>query len=217
MTAANSNAVKNGPIFASTRFGNVLGSRGSVIPIFKEQIRQGGPVTLTDPDMTRFIMSIHEATRLVIDSAVLALGGEVFVTKMPVIRIQDLARVMIDELAPGYGHRPEDVKIETIGSKAGEKLYEELMNIEETRRTLELKLYFVVLPAFRGIYRDIDYQYPDLISTHVTNPYNSANESPLTLDALRTFLIVNNLMEGELKEAYEPSKRYWGDERAAGN
>jgi len=217
MTAANSNAVKNGPIFASTRFGNVLGSRGSVIPIFKEQIRQGGPVTLTDPDMTRFIMSIHEATRLVIDSAVLALGGEVFVTKMPVIRIQDLARVMIDELATGYGHRPEDIKIETIGSKAGEKLYEELMNIEETRRTLELKLYFVVLPAFRGIYRDIDYQYPDLISTHVTNPYNSANESPLTLDALRTFLIVNNLMEGELKEAYEPSKRYWGDERAAGN
>jgi FlaA1/EpsC-like NDP-sugar epimerase len=212
MTAANSNMSEKGPVFASTRFGNVLGSRGSVIPIFKEQIRHGGPVTLTDPDMTRFIMSISEATRLVIDSAVIALGGEVFVTKMPVIRIQDLARVMIDELAPGFGHHPEDIQIKIIGSKPGEKLYEELMSMEETRRTLELELYFAVLPAFRSIYRDIDYQYPNLVSDKVTNPYNSANETSLTPESLRTFLISNNLMEGEHKK-FEPSQRYWGDEK----
>ena len=102
MTAANGNACGNCQIFASTRFGNVLGSRGSVIPIFREQIKMGGPVTLTDPEMTRFIMSIKQAVQLVIDSAFLAQGGEVFVTKMPVIRIQDLAEVMINELAPNF-------------------------------------------------------------------------------------------------------------------
>lgn len=75
MTAANSNLSEGGPIFASTRFGNVLGSRGSVIPIFMEQIKKGGPVTLTDAAMTRFIMSIKDAVHLVIDSAGLAQGG----------------------------------------------------------------------------------------------------------------------------------------------
>ncbi|HKJ87815.1 MAG TPA: SDR family NAD(P)-dependent oxidoreductase, partial [Gammaproteobacteria bacterium] len=122
MTAANSNKRGDGPVFASTRFGNVLGSRGSVIPIFHNQIAAGGPVTLTDPDMTRFVMSIEESVRLVIDSAALAQGGEVFITKMPVVRIADLARVMIDELASGYGHDPESLSITEIGTKPGEKL-----------------------------------------------------------------------------------------------
>ena len=110
ITAANSNYREKGTSFASTRFGNVLGSRGSVIPIFREQIRRGGPITLTDFDMTRFIMSIKEAVRLVIESAYLAKGGEVFITKMPVIRISDLAEVMIDELAHHYGHSPQDIR-----------------------------------------------------------------------------------------------------------
>ena len=209
MTAANSNMNEEGPIFASTRFGNVLGSRGSVIPIFKEQIRQGGPVTLTDPAMTRFIMSISEATRLVVDSAILARGGEVFVTKMPVIRIQDLAQVMIDELSPQYGYRAEDIKVETIGSKAGEKLYEELMSHEETRRTLELDLYFAVLPAFKCIYHDINYEYPNFVSDIVENPYHSANEKPLTIEALRDFLIENKLMEEASANDFHPKERYW--------
>ena len=99
MTAAISNHRSEGPIFASTRFGNVLGSRGSVIPIFREQIRKGGPITLTDESMTRFIMSIKEAIQLVIESAYIACGGEVFITKMPVIRIPDLAQAMIEALA----------------------------------------------------------------------------------------------------------------------
>jgi FlaA1/EpsC-like NDP-sugar epimerase len=209
MTAANSNQNGEGPIFASTRFGNVLGSRGSVIPIFREQIRAGGPVTLTDPDMTRFIMSINEATRLVVDSAVLALGGEVFVTKMPVIRIQDLAKVMITELAPQYGHDPENIEIKMIGSKAGEKLYEELMSHEETRRTLELELYFAVLPAFKSIYHNINYEYPNVISDNVENPYHSANETPLSLEELRKFLLENQLMEEASENCRHPKERYW--------
>jgi len=216
ITAANSNKRGNGPVFASTRFGNVLGSRGSVIPIFREQIRKGGPVTLTDPDMTRFIMSISQAVRLVIDSAMLACGGEVFVTKMPVIRIRDLAEVMIQELAPKYEHDPKGVEIQTIGTKPGEKQYEELMTLEEVRRTVELPRYFVVRPAFSSLYGQIDYTYPEIVNDKVEKAYHSANETPLTLEQLREFLYRNELLEGEAEEVFRPDRRYWGDERGGG-
>ncbi len=209
MTAANSNVKGVGPVFASTRFGNVLGSRGSVIPIFREQIRQGGPVTLTSPEMTRFIMSINEAIRLVIDSAELAVGGEVFVTKMPVIRIQDLAEVMIRELAPAHGRRAEDIQIKLIGTKPGEKMYEELMNYEETRRAWELGRYFVVLPAFTSPYRSITYEYPDVMSQDVGQPYHSGNEQPLSQDQLTDFLTENRLLEEDPTDRYRPAERYW--------
>ena len=195
MTAANSKSRGNGPVFSSTRFGNVLGSRGSVIPIFKEQISKGGPVTLTDPEMTRFIMSISEAVTLVIESSFISAGGEVFITKMPVIRIQDLAEVMVNELAPEYGFSPDDIEIKNIGVKPGEKMYEELMNQEETRRTWELEKYFVVFPAFRNIYQDITYDYPGIINKTVTKPYFSSEEKPLSKDELKIFLKKNNLLE----------------------
>ncbi len=195
MTAANCNTFTGGPVFASTRFGNVLGSRGSVIPVFKEQIQRGGPVTLTDPQMTRFIMSIQEAVRLVIESALLAKGGEVFITKMPVIRILDLAEVMIEELAPRYGHAPGDIKIQTIGVKPGEKMYEELMSAEETRRTWELEKYFVVFPAFRNSYQNIQYDYPQVVSKTVSAPYFSSREAPLSKEELRVFLKDNHLID----------------------
>jgi FlaA1/EpsC-like NDP-sugar epimerase len=195
MAAANSNSREDGPIFTSTRFGNVLGSRGSVIPIFREQIRRGGPVTLTDSTMTRFIMSLEEAIRLVIESACHAVGGEVFITKMPAIRIQDLAEVMIKELASRYEFSPGNVEIKTIGSKPGEKLYEELMNEEEIRRAWELKQYFVVLPAYGSIYRKIEYNYSDVVSKTVPKAYNSANHTPLSHRALAEFLHTHKLLE----------------------
>ena len=200
ITAANSNLRGDGPIFASTRFGNVLGSRGSVIPIFRGQIRHGGPVTLTDPEMTRFIMSIEEAVRLVIDSGILCRGGEVFVTKMPAIRIKDLAEVMVEELAPTYGHRATDIEIQIIGHQPGEKLYEELLNMEETRRSWELARYFVVLPAFREIYRDIAFEYPDLTSKEVASAYHSGTETPLSKTQLAAFLEKNKLLETGMME-----------------
>ncbi len=191
MTAAN--AVRRGerPIFASTRFGNVLGSRGSVIPIFKRQINKGGPVTLTDPEMTRFIMTLEEAVRLVMESVFLTMGGEVFVTKMHVLRIADLADVMAEDLSPDG---PVPIKI--IGSKAGEKLYEELMNDEETRRTLELDRYFVVVPAFKSLYADVEYSYPGVEAKGVDRPYNSANEKAMPREELREYLKQHRLLEG---------------------
>lgn len=209
MTAANSNNRGRGPVFASTRFGNVLGSRGSVIPIFREQIRNGGPVTLTNPEMSRFIMSISEAVRLVADSAQLARGGEVFITKMPVIKIIDLAQIMIEELGPKYGYEPDDIKITTIGIKPGEKMYEELMSHEETRRAFELDLYFAVMPAWKGLYKKIDYNYDEILSDDVTNPYNSSNEMPMGKEQLLEFLQTNNLLHDEMEECQHPSERYW--------
>ena len=165
--------------------------------------------------MTRFIMSIQQATKLVIDSAMLARGGEVFITKMAVARIEDLARVMIDELADHFGYSSEQIKMITIGSKPGEKLYEELMSLEEMRRALELQKYFSVLPAFRGLYTEITYDYQDIVSTAVGSPYVSSKEEPLSIDCLRSFMIQNNLLFEDLDAVRHPSERYWpGDKEA---
>ena len=211
MTAANSNKRDGGPVFASTRFGNVLGSSGSVVPIFHNQIAKGGVVTLTDKNMTRFVMSVQESVQLVLNSAKYAKGGEVFVTKMPVIRIEDLAIAMIEILAPKYGRDPNEVNIKEIGTKPGEKLYEELMSHEELRRTIELKSYFSVLPAFRGIYHDINYSYTDIINTVVTDPYTSEHQQPLTIEEIKDFLEKYNLLESPVEQS---EQRYWpGDKK----
>ena len=170
-----------------------------MVPIFHEQIKKGGPVTLTDPDMTRFIMSIGDAVRLVIDSAFLACGGEVFITKMKAVRIEDLARVMIRELAPVFGFQPEQIVLKTIGAKPGEKMYEELLSREETRRTLELSDYFVVLPAFKNLYRNIAYTYTDIVSDAVVKPYHSDGEPLLSDKRLAAFLKENRLVSAGAK------------------
>lgn len=182
-------------VFASTRFGNVLGSTGSVVGVFRRQIQNGGPVTLTSSEMTRFVMGIEDAVSLVVRSANLARGGEVFITKMPVIAIRDLAKVMIAELASRYGHKPEDIEIAVTGPRPGEKLYEELMTGEETRRALELQDYFVILPAFRPAYKGIDYHYPELVNESVTRAYVSADEPLLPNDKLREIMVLEGLLD----------------------
>lgn len=133
-------------VFSCVRFGNVMGSRGSVIPLFEKQIQRGGPVTITDPEMTRFMMTIPQAVDLVFKATKLARGGEIFILKMPVVKLKDLAETMIEKFAPKYGYKKEDISIKYIGTRKGEKMHEKLMMEEEAQFAYETDEMFIVIP-----------------------------------------------------------------------
>ena len=131
--------------FVSVRFGNVLESRGSVVPLFKQQIKEGGPVTVTHPDMVRYFMTIPEAVQLVIQAGAIAQGGEIFVLDMgEPVKISKLAR----DLIRLSGLQPDkDIKIEYTGIRPGEKLFEELLTSEELTTATKHDLIYVAKPS----------------------------------------------------------------------
>ena len=145
-------------VFASVRFGNVLNTRGSILPYIEKQIRRGGPITLTDKRMIRYFMTKEDAVNLIFSAAKMAKGGEVFVLKMPIIRLNDLFESLKQFLGPKYGIHPSKIKTKIIGMKPGEKLVEELLTEVETRRVLETKDFFIILSSLT---KSIKHKYPN--------------------------------------------------------
>lgn len=142
----NAYAGASGTRFACVRYGNVVGSRGSVVPVFREQ-RKNGKLTITDPRMTRFWITLEQGVRFVISCIERMQGGEVFIPKLPSMNVLDLAKVVAPEC-----------EIETIGIRPGEKLHESMISVDEARQALELDDRYVIQPAhswwFNGNYSE---------------------------------------------------------------
>ncbi|MBO8161759.1 MAG: polysaccharide biosynthesis protein [Thermosipho sp. (in: Bacteria)] len=178
-TAANLYKGNRKTAFSVVRFGNVLNSRGSILPLIKNQIKKGGPVTLTNPKMTRFIMSIHDAVMLVLKAGMLAKGGEIFILKMPAVKVLNLIEAVIEELAPKYGY--STIKIDIIGKRPGEKLFEELMTEEEALNAKELEDMYIV-------YAEELYDKRNNGNYNQTLGYNSKNAEHLTKEEIKDVL-----------------------------
>lgn len=142
MVAANYYKGPRRTVFCSVRFGNVLGSSGSVIPTFLRRLELGQPIEVTHPDMTRFMISLQESVDLLLAALHLAHGGEILIRKMPVVRIIDLAQVLLATMK-----MPADEShLRVVGARAGEKMYEELITVEESVRTIDIGDYYVIHP-----------------------------------------------------------------------
>lgn len=144
IASAQYNSGGKSTVFAAVRFGNVMGSRGSVIPLFKSQIAEKGKITVTDFTMSRFMMTLRQATDLTIKAMKTAQGGEVFVLKMPVIQLRDLAEVIVEKMAEKMNMPVREIVMEEIGLRPGEKMYEELMTLEEAKEAYELPDMFII-------------------------------------------------------------------------
>jgi len=164
--------------FVCVRAGNVLGSNGSVVPLFKEQILKINKITLTDERMTRYLMKLERAISLIFKAVKDSHGGEIFVTKMPSIRIIDLAKVMINSLGT------KETEIFKIGSRPGEKLHEVLVSRYESNRTVEYGNYFVILPMI-----NINNLYGKWNKRFINKEYNSKENVFLTNNEIKKALL----------------------------
>lgn len=188
ISAAQYQAGSKKTIFAAVRFGNVMGSRGSVIPLFKWQVEEKRKITITCKEMTRFMMSLRQATELTLKAMEIAKGGEVFVLKMPVIRLMDLAELVVETTARNIGISPSDVEYEEIGIRPGEKMYEELMTLEESYTAQETNEMFIISNAFIG-----KHEY-DGAKGAVQQSYSSNGHAPLDKKELFELLTNENLL-----------------------
>jgi UDP-N-acetylglucosamine 4,6-dehydratase len=172
--AANNYSFTYGTTFSVVRYGNVMGSRGSVIPFFQEIAAKGEPLPITDLRMTRFWISIESAVNFVIESLELMTGGELYVPRIPSMKIVDLAKAV----APGS-------KLEEIGMRPGEKLHEEMISADDSRRTIILKNRFVVTP----VVAEWGYQPPEGLTMPEGQAYRSdTNELWMSESDIKSFI-----------------------------
>ena len=177
----------NNTVICGTRYGNVMASRGSVIPLFIEQVRAGQPLTLTDPNMTRFMMTLADAVDLVLYAFEHGNNGDMFVQKAPAATVETLARALTHLL-----NKP-DHPINVIGTRHGEKLYEALLSREEMACAEDMGDYFRVPPDLRDLnYSKFVEQGEEKISQ--TEDYNSHNTERLDVDGMQNLLLKLNFM-----------------------
>lgn len=192
MVAKSRTAAQRGTVLCGTRYGNVMASRGSVIPLFISQIKAGAPITVTDPEMTRFMMSIDDAVDLVVYAFQHGEPGDIFVQKAPAATIDTLALALKKIFNASN-------PVEIIGTRHGEKVYETLVNREEMARAEDLGGYFRI-PADN---RDLNYD-KYFVAGHeqitVASDYNSHNTRRLSVDELAEILLKLEYVQKELEE-----------------
>jgi UDP-glucose 4-epimerase len=171
--------------FICVRYGNVLASRGSVIPLFHEQIRSGGPVTITTRDMTRFLLSLDQAVDTIFAALKHSLPGETYIPRVPSAKVVDIAQVLI-------GKRP--IKIVVTGIRPGEKVHEILFNEEEAHRTIERGDYYVIKPILPELCADTN------ISPALNYEYSSANNVMTLQEVLQSLKQYDLLVKKTVKE-----------------
>ena len=190
MVAKSRNVEKSKTLLCGTRYGNVMGSRGSVIPLFIQQMKLGLPVTVTDPEMTRFMMSLDQAVELVLYDFENAEQGDLFVQKAPAATIGDLAHV-VNELFGGTG------KVKVIGTRHGEKLFESLLSREEAAKAIDLGEYFRIPADTRDLNYGLYYEEGNTGLSKVQE-YNSHNTKRLDKVDIKNLLMSLDFVKAEL-------------------
>jgi len=180
----------NGTILCGTRYGNVMASRGSVIPLFIEQIKSGKPITITDPEMTRYLMSLEEAVELVIYAYQNGQQGDIFVQKSPACTIKDLAQALIELFEA-------KTTIKIIGTRHGEKKHETLVNREEMAKAIELPGYYRIPADTRDLNYDIYFE-KGLQKVSMVQDYTSENTQRLTIPETKEKLLTVDYVRAEL-------------------
>ncbi|NLA13673.1 MAG: polysaccharide biosynthesis protein [Tissierellia bacterium] len=181
---------ENGTVLCGTRYGNVMASRGSVIPLFIEQIKSGRPITITDPEMTRYLMSLEEAVELVIYAYQNGQQGDIFVQKSPACTIKDLAQALIELFEA-------KTTIKIIGTRHGEKQHETLVNREEMAKAIELPGYYRIPADTRDLNYDIYFE-KGLQKVSMVQDYTSENTQRLTIPETKEKLLTVDYVRAEL-------------------
>lgn len=179
-----------GAIYTATRYGNVMASRGSIIPLLIKQIKEGKPLTITDPKMTRFMMSLEDSVELVMYAFINGHPGDIFVQKSPAATIEDLAQ-SLKELFNA------DNEIKIIGARHGEKMYETLCSTEEMSKSTDLDRFYRIPADFRDLnYTKYVQEEPNV---KLEGEYNSDNTKRLTIPELKELLLTLDYVKDELK------------------